>query len=123
MAKLTDDDIRMIISLDAKGTQGEINKLEVAIHNLEEENKNLAGSISETEKEMAAMERQLKKLQVSGKQNTDAYKRLKQQYDETAQACNALRRDLSNNEKTIAKQKSEMFESCLHLIWQLVSKR
>ena len=116
MAKLTDDDIRMIISLDAKGTQGEINKLEVAIHNLEEENKNLAGSISETEKEMAAMERQLKKLQVSGKQNTDAYKRLKQQYDETAQACNALRRDLSNNEKTIAKQKSEMFESCLHLI-------
>ena len=91
MAKLTDDQIQMIISLDAKGTQGEINKLEVAIHNLEEENKNLAGSISETEKEMAVMEKQLQKLSKGGQQNTDAYKRLKLQYDETAKACYALR--------------------------------
>ena len=49
MAKLTDDEIRMIISLDAKGAQGKINKLEVAIHNLEKDNKNLTCSIAETE--------------------------------------------------------------------------
>lgn len=110
MAKLTDDQISMIISLDAKGTQGEINKLEVAIHNLEKENKNLTGSISETEKEMAEMERQLQKLSKGGQQNTNAYKRLKQQYEETAQACNALRSDLSNNEKAIANNKKQIQE-------------
>ena len=56
MAKLTDDQLRFIIDLDASGAQGEANTLSASIHKLEQANKEYAASNRETQKEIAKME-------------------------------------------------------------------
>lgn len=51
---------------------------------------------------MAAMEKQLQKLSNGEQQNTDAYKRLKLQYDETAKAMLCVTvRPLQQQEKQL----------------------
>ena len=53
MARLQDDQLHFILSLDAKGVQGEINNLEVATSKLEKEYTELNSTLSKTEKELA----------------------------------------------------------------------
>ena len=59
MAKLTDDQIRFIIDLDAKGAQGQINTLEESIRSLEKENGNPKRAIIVEKKEIPAIVQEL----------------------------------------------------------------
>ena len=62
MAKLTDDQLRFIIDLDASGAQGQINSFQAEVRKLEKENVRLTKS--------------MKGLEKAGKKNTDEYKKL-----------------------------------------------
>ena len=75
--RLRDDEIRWVLNLDAKGVQGEFQKLSSATAKLTQENKNLAGSNRETEKEMKGLERQMKKLEKTNQTNTKTYRELR----------------------------------------------
>lgn len=101
MAKLTDDQIRFIIDLDAKGTQGQINSLEVSINSLEKENRNLQNTIAANEKEMADLEKQMEKLCKKGLENTNAYKNLQKQYDGSRQSAMQFKQELEQNNKKL----------------------
>ena len=108
MARLTDDQLNFVISLDAQGAQGEINTLQSGIRELEKENKNLSGSIRETEKELDSMEKQMRKMEQTGNQNSTAYQNLRQRYDETSAACQGLRNQLRQNEQTISANQKQV---------------
>lgn len=102
MAKLTDDQLRFIIDLDATGAQGNINTLQVAIANLEKENRNCAGSIRETEKEIAAMEKEMAKLAKQGENTSARYLDLAKRVNEGKNSIAELQGVIRQNNTTIA---------------------
>lgn len=108
MAKLTDDQIRFIIDLDAKGAQGQINTLEESIRSLEKENTNLQRTISANEKEMASLEKQMEKLRKKGQENTNAYRILQKQYEGSRQSAVQLKQELDQNNKKIAENRKQV---------------
>ena len=108
MAKLTDDQLRFVLSLDASGAQGEINSLEKNINSLEKENTALAGSIRETEKEMTQMQKELHRLNERGETGTLRFKQLTKRYTETSQACFQLRQNLEQNRRTIEQNNQQV---------------
>ena len=57
MTKLTDDQLRFIIDLDASGAQGQINTLTASISELEKANKEYADANRETQKEYAGVKK------------------------------------------------------------------
>ncbi len=102
MAKLTDDQLRFIIDLDASGAQGNINTLQVAIANLEKENRNCTGSIRETEKEIAAMEKEMAKLAKQGENTSARYLDLAKRVNEGKNSIAELQGVIRQNNTTIA---------------------
>lgn len=74
--KLKDDEISWVIDLDAKGAQGEINKLSGAIRDLERENSKLQKTIQATEAEYSRTSSSLTRLYHAGKQNSEQYRAL-----------------------------------------------
>lgn len=101
MAKLTDDQIKWVLSLDAGGLQGEINKTTGAIRNLEKDNIALARSMKEAEKGMKEAAREMEKLTKAGKENTPAFKAAEKVYRENAEDLKELSGRFKENEKSI----------------------
>lgn len=108
MAKLTDDQINMIISLDAKGAQGEINNLEIATNKLEKQYSNLSKTLSQTEKELSKQEKKLESLRKKGKEGTLEYQMLQRSIEsnkkssaEYTSQLKSLDAQISNNRKQI----------------------
>ena len=63
MAKLTDDQLRFIIDIEANGAQGQINSLSAEIGKLEKQNASLSSSISKVNNELEKQEKKLAKLE------------------------------------------------------------
>ena len=110
MAKLTDDQLRFIIDLDASGAQGEANTLSASIHKLEQANKEYAASNRETQKEIAKMEKELSKLSKAGEVGTDKYNKLTKSIRESKQNIEENERTMRKNNATIADSKKKMGE-------------
>ncbi len=108
MAKLTDDQLRFIIDLDAKGAQGQINTLEQSIRNLEKENGNLQRTITANEKEMASLEKQMERLRRKGEENTTAYRTLQKQYDGAKQSAAQFKQELDQNNKKLEQNRKQV---------------
>lgn len=102
MAKLTDDQLRFIIDLDASGAQGQINTLQTEISKLEKENRNCAGSIRETEKEIASMEKEMAKLAKQGQTTSSRYQELSKRVAEGRNNIAELQSTIRSNDATIA---------------------
>ena len=102
MAKLTDDQLRFIIDLDASGAQGRINTLQVEISKLEKENRNCAGSIRETEKEIASMEKEMAKLAKQGQTTSSRYQELAKRISDGRNSIAELQSTIRSNDATIA---------------------
>jgi len=73
MGKLTDDQIKWTLTLDAQGVQGQINELVGSTRQLEESNKNLKNSIKDCETEMKEAEKEMAALTKAGKENSEAF--------------------------------------------------
>lgn len=108
MAKLTDDQLRFIIDLDASGAQGQINTLQTSISELEKENRNCAGSIRETEKEIASMEKEMAKLAKQGENTSDRYIDLAKGLKESRESVSELQAAIQKNNSTIADNKKKV---------------
>ena len=66
MAKLTDDQLRFIIDIEANGAQGQINSLSAEIGKLEKQNASLSSSISKVNNELDKQEKKLAKMEAAG---------------------------------------------------------
>jgi len=87
MAKLKDDEIKWILSLDASKTQQEIYKVSQA-------NKELASSNKDIKKAMLDLEGQ-------GKKNSDTWNNLKASYDQNAESISKNTLLIKEHEKTL----------------------
>ena len=108
MAKLTDDEIRMIISLDAKGAQGKINSLEVSTHKLEQQYSELQKTLSSTEKELAKQAKRLEQLKSRGKEGTLEYMSLQRSIENNRKASAEYSKQLKDLDGKISSNRAQI---------------
>ena len=117
MAKLTDDQLRFIIDIEATGAQGQINSLQAEISRLEKQNASFSSSLSKVNSEIAKQEKQLAKLEKAGKQNTDEYRKLSAATEQNRQKQAKLGDAIKLNSNIIDRNTDKMaqFTSSLKL--------
>lgn len=81
MSKLREDQISWVLNLDAKGVQGEVQKLSNSIRGLKDENKYLGKEMKEATKQMNDAEKEMKKLEKAGRMHGKAYKEARNTYE------------------------------------------
>lgn len=108
MGKLTDDQIKWVLSLDAGGVQGEINKTIGSIRELEKEGVALKNSMKDAEKGMKDAAREMEKLTKAGKENTPAFAAAKKMYQDNAADLKELTGRLKENESAVLSQKESV---------------
>lgn len=117
MAKLTDDQLRFIIDIEANGAQGQINSLSAEIGKLEKQNASLSSSISKVNNELEKQEKKLAKMEAAGKTNTAAYKQLAQSVEANRQKQAQLSTQLKQTQNALDKDREKVaqFTSSLKL--------
>ncbi len=117
MAKLTDDQLRFIIDIEANGAQGQINTLNAEIGKLEKQNASLSSSLSKVNNELEKQEKKLAKMEAAGKQNTTAYKQLAQSIEANRQKQAQLSTQLKQTQNALDKDREKVaqFTSSLKL--------
>lgn len=117
MAKLTDDQLRFIIDIEANGAQGQINSLSAEIGKLEKQNASLSSSISKVNNELDKQEKKLAKMEAAGKTNTAAYKQLAQSVEANRQKQAQLTTQLKQTQNALDKDREKVaqFTSSLKL--------
>ena len=117
MAKLTDDQLRFIIDIEATGAQGQINTLSAEIGKLEKQNASLSSSISKVNNELEKQEKKLAKMEAAGKTNTATYKQLAQSVEANRQKQAQLTTQLKQTQNALDKDREKVaqFTSSLKL--------
>ena len=117
MAKLTDDQLRFIIDIEATGAQGQINTLSAEIGKLEKQNASLSSSLTKVNNELAKQEKKLAKMEAAGKTNTAAYRQLSAAVDANRQKQAQLSTQLKQTQNTLDKDREKVaqFTSSLKL--------
>lgn len=117
MAKLTDDQLRFIIDIEANGAQGQINSLSAEIGKLEKQNASLSSSLSKVNNELTKQEKKLAKMEAAGKTNTTAYKQLAQSVEANRQKQAQLTTQLKQTQNALDKDREKVaqFTSSLKL--------
>ena len=108
--KLRDDQIRWILSLDAKGVQGELVQVSSAIGRLKKENADLSKEMKAAEQAMNEAEKAMIRLEDAGKTNTKQYQYAKESYNSNAQALVELQGKIDQNNKSIEEEKAKFEE-------------
>ena len=101
MATLKDDEIRWILSIDAKGVQGELRQITSETIKLEQENKSLNNGLKITEQSLNAAEKEMKRLAAAGKENSRAFANAEQNYYDAAREIDELKQQIEANTKAI----------------------
>lgn len=117
MAKLTDDQLRFIIDIEATGAQGQINTLNAEIGKLEKQNASLSSSLSKVNNELTKQEKKLAKMEAAGKTNTAAYRQLAQAVETNRQKQAQLSTQLKQTQNALDKDREKVaqFTSSLKL--------
>ena len=117
MAKLTDDQLRFIIDIEANGAQGQINSLSAEIGKLEKQNASLTSSLTKVNNELTKQEKKLAKMEAAGKTNTAAYKQLAQSVEANRQKQAQLATQLKQTQNALDKDREKVaqFTSSLKL--------
>ena len=117
MAKLTDDQLRFIIDIEANGAQGQINSLSAEIGKLEKQNASLTSSLTKVNNELTKQEKKLAKMEAAGKTNTAAYRQLSAAVDANRQKQAQLTTQLKQNQNALDKDREKVaqFTSSLKL--------
>lgn len=101
MSKLREDQISWVLNLDAKGVQGEVQKLSNSIRGLKDENKFLKNEMRDANKQMSDAEKEMKKLEKAGRMHSKAYKEARGTYEGAKDEIAAYKTQLEKNNKTI----------------------
>ena len=117
MAKLTDDQLRFIIDIEANGAQGQINTLSAEIGKLEKQNASLSSSLNKVNNELTKQEKKLAKMEAAGKTNTAAYRQLSAAVDANRQKQAQLSTQLKQTQNALDKDREKVaqFTSSLKL--------
>jgi len=107
MAKLKDDQIRWILSLDAKGVQGELMQVSSLINKLKDENKGLQQERKAAEKAMNEAATAMARMEEAGKTNTKQYQYATESYHSNAAALVELKSKIDQNNKSIDESKAK----------------
>ncbi|MBF0649183.1 hypothetical protein IR083_10155 [Dysgonomonas sp. GY75] len=101
MAKLKDDEIRWILSLDAKGVQSELTSISSVIQRLTDDNKKLEAELKLATRQMSEAEKEMKKLAAAGKEDSDAFREAKATYESAANESADYTKRIRDNKKAI----------------------
>lgn len=117
MAKLTDDQLRFIIDIEANGAQGQINTLSAEIGKLEKQNASLSSSLNKVNNDLTKQEKKLAKMEAAGKTNTAAYRQLSAAVDANRQKQAQLSTQLKQTQNALDKDREKVaqFTSSLKL--------
>lgn len=108
--KLTQDEIKWILSIDAKGVNKEIAVTSSEILKLSQANKVMTSDMRAAEKQIKETEKAMEKLTKAGKTETQAYQELKATRDMARADMDDYTRKISENNRTIAENKKKIEE-------------
>ena len=108
--KLSNDEIKWILSVDAHGAQAEVKKFSSEINRLKKENDALDEAIKDTNKTIKEQEKALKLLEKQGKQSSKEYKRLEMVIKDAKQGVVEMTKGISENSKSIDEQNKNINE-------------
>lgn len=108
MGKLTDDQLRFIIDIEANGAQGQINTLNAEIGKMEKQNASLSSSLSKVNNELTKQEKKLQKMEAAGKTNTAAYRQLTQSVEANRQKQAQLSSQLKQTQNALDKDREKV---------------
>lgn len=108
--RISEDEIKWILSLNAKGAQGEINTLTGEIRNLEKEQKSLTDETNRLNKENDSLAAKMEKLREKGAENSAQFQQLSKRYQENQADLQELTRRQQENLASIDKAKASRKE-------------
>lgn len=101
MAKLNDDQIKWVLSLDAKGVQGELDSLSSRSIQLTNENKKLTAELKQVDKWLRDAEKDMLKYSQAGDTTSKSYQRAKESFEQFSTSAENLRQQIVANNKAI----------------------
>jgi TP901 family phage tail tape measure protein len=110
MAKLKDDEIRWVLSLDAKGVQGELRTLSSATERLKNDNKSLKDEMKAASKALDESEKAMVRLEEAGKKTTKEYRYAKESFTSNSAAVAELKKQIEANTKSIDANRAKQTE-------------
>lgn len=110
MAKLTQDEIKWILSIDAKGVNKEIAVTSSEINKLSQANKVMAADMKAAEKQIKETEREMAKLAKAGKEDSDAYRELQATRNSARADIDDYTRKIGDNNRAITENKKKIEE-------------
>lgn len=108
--KLKDDEIRWILSLDAKGVQGELKTTSSVIQRLTDDNKKLEAELKLATRQMAEAEKEMKKLTAAGKEDSEAFREAEATYKSAADEVADYTKRIRDNKKAIEENNAKAKE-------------
>lgn len=106
--KVKDDQIKWYLVLDAKGVQGEIQKLSSSTVKLENDNKRLAKEMAEAKNKIKDTEKEMRRLQKAGEEQSIQYKILESTLESTQEVVASYTKEIENNSKAILDNNKEI---------------
>lgn len=110
MTKLTQDEIKWILSIDAKGVNKEIAVTSSEINKLSQANKVMAADMKAAEKQIKETEREMAKLAKAGKEDSDAYRELQATRNSARADIDDYTRKIGDNNRAITENKKKIEE-------------
>lgn len=101
MARLTDDHIRWILDLDAKGIQGELNKLSSQSRQFVDDNRRMNIEIKAAEKQMKEAEKTMTRLSKAGLTNSTAFREAERTYQSASNEITSYRQRIAENTRAL----------------------
>lgn len=99
--RLQPDEIRWILSLDAKGVQSELHSISSDTQNLQDQNKNLVSDLKETEKWLVRAEKEMQRLEKAGDTTSVTYQRASASFHQLSADAESLRTQIEANNEAI----------------------
>lgn len=101
MANLSDDHIRWILDMDAKGVQSELKKLSSQSRQFIDDNRRMNAEIKAAEKQLREAEKAMDKLTKAGKRDSRAFKEAEETYHSAADEITTYRKRVLENTRAI----------------------
>lgn len=110
MSKISQDEIKWILNMDAKGIQSEIAKVSAGTKVMTAENGKLKRELKETEKIMNQSASAMQRMEENGKKNTVEYRRASESFNSASREVKQFKTEIDANNKKIDENKNKIAE-------------
>ncbi len=110
MAKLSQDEIKWVLSIDAKGIHKEIAVVSSEINRLAQANKTMTSDMKAAEKQLKTATLEMEKLAKAGKEDTDAYRELSATAASARADIDSYTVKIGQNSRAITENKKKLEE-------------